>query len=208
MIPSQLTTAQRPIFPRPTKGSSVSRERFSEPRASHLSHHVRTLSGTTTAEKIFNLRLHRYGAGEPAYLGRGTDKVVGTRHQAAPSPITISTITRGIVTKRSRLTATKQRHAVMDILAQLSDALVLAKPFVPMIIFGTFGLLANSTVFGTGPLAVPDQPQRKASASDTKRGSVFGALPRIISYIPLRTLSVIRLRYQQHLMLGMPLSNT
>ena len=63
----------------------------------------------------------------------------------------------------------------MDILAQLSDALVLAKPFVPMIIFGTFGLLANSTVFGTGPLAVPDQPQRKASASDTKRGSVFGA---------------------------------
>lgn len=65
-------------------------------------------------------------------------------------------------------------YAVMDILA-LDDALVLAKPFIPLIIFGTIGLLAYATVFGTGPLAVPDQPQCKASASNTKRGSVFGA---------------------------------
>mmetsp|Transcript_14005 Transcript_14005/g.33959 ORF Transcript_14005/g.33959 Transcript_14005/m.33959 type:complete len:445 (-) Transcript_14005:136-1470(-) len=63
----------------------------------------------------------------------------------------------------------------MDILAQLNDALVLAKPFVPLITLVTIGLMSYATISGTGPLAVPDQVQRKASASDTKRGSAFGA---------------------------------
>jgi len=63
----------------------------------------------------------------------------------------------------------------MDILAQLNDALILAKPFVPLITLVTIGLMSYATISGTGPLAVPDQVQRKASASDTKRGSSFGA---------------------------------
>ena len=63
----------------------------------------------------------------------------------------------------------------MDIPSQLNDALLLAKPFIPLIVMALIGLSSYAVILNRGPLAVPDQPQRKASTSDTKRGSVFGA---------------------------------
>lgn len=63
----------------------------------------------------------------------------------------------------------------MDIPSQLNDALLLARPFIPLIVIALIGLSSFAVILNRGPLAVPDQPQRKASTSDTKRGSVFGA---------------------------------
>ena len=96
----------------------------------------------------------------------------------------------------------------MDIQPQLHHALLLAKPFIPLIILGTIGILSYTPDSSAGPLAVPDQPQCMASVNNSKRGSVLALRRSKISYTPLRRLQEMSLRYQQHLMLGMPLSNT
>ncbi len=62
-----------------------------------------------------------------------------------------------------------------SILPQVNDALVLAKPFLPLFALAIIGAFAYAAALGGGPLAVPDKHQRKASTANAKRGSVFGA---------------------------------
>ena len=62
-----------------------------------------------------------------------------------------------------------------SLLPQVGDALVSAKPFLPLIALAIIGVFAYAAALGGGPLAVPDQHQRKATAANAKRGSVFGA---------------------------------
>ena len=57
----------------------------------------------------------------------------------------------------------------------LSEALLAARPFLPLFFICLIGTFSYTVALGGGPLAVPDKHQRKASATDAKRGSVFGA---------------------------------
>lgn len=63
----------------------------------------------------------------------------------------------------------------MDIPSQLNDALIAAKPFLPLAALAIIGIFAYAAALGGGPLAVVDKHQCKASADIARRGSVFGA---------------------------------
>ena len=62
-----------------------------------------------------------------------------------------------------------------SILLQLQAAAASAKPFLPLAAVVIIGIFAYAAALGGGPLAVAEKHQRKASANNTRRGSVFGA---------------------------------